>query len=119
MSKNPVAVSDMTLKPFQKKIIELSQKIDYRYIDVMVDSDGCSGKSWLSTYIGVHGIGRKIRPVNDYKDFMRIIYDTKKMPLYVFDLPRAMNKDRLCSLLSGIEILHLFSFKTPILYENS
>lgn len=93
------------LYPWQNRVIEDAKIWNTRHINVIIDKTGNNGKSTLKTYIGCHGIGRSIPFTNDYKDIMRIVMDTKKMPLYIIDIPRALRKDQLFQFFSGIETL--------------
>jgi len=93
------------LRPWQLKIVEDAKKWDTRTINLLFDPNGNNGKSILKTYIGVYGIGRSIPFTNDYKDLMRMVMDTKKMSLYIIDIPRALKKDHMYNFFAGIETL--------------
>ena len=93
------------LYPWQQHILDDANVWNTRTINLVVDITGNNGKSILKTYIGVHGIGRSIPFCNDYKDIMRIVMDTPKKRLYIIDMPRSVNKDRLYGLMSGIETI--------------
>jgi len=95
------------LRPFQKTIIDDAKNLNDRTINLIIDKQGCKGKSVLGAYIGVHELGRRIPYVNDFKDFMRIIMDTKKERLYVIDIPKAMKKDKRNQFFSGLEELKM------------
>lgn len=93
------------LYPWQQYIVDHADEWDPRRINVIVDKKGNSGKSILKTYIGCHGLGKTLPFVNDYKDMMRMVMDMPKQRLYIIDMPRAINKERLYGLMSGIETL--------------
>lgn len=90
---------------WQNHIVNDAKIWDTRTINIILDNNGNIGKSTLKTYIGVHGIGRSVPYFNDYKDIMRIIMDTPKMPLYIIDIPRALKKEHMYQFFSGIETL--------------
>ena len=93
------------LRPWQKQVVESALQWDTRHINVIVDTTGNHGKSILKTWIGVYGIGRSIPFTNDYRDMMRMVMDTKKKPLYIIDIPRALKKDQLFQFFSGVETI--------------
>lgn len=92
-----------SLYPWQQDIIEKSKIWDTRHINVIVDVHGNIGKSTLVGYMRAHKLGRKLPPLNDYKDIMRIICDMPTSTTYLFDMPRAMKKDKLGQLYTAIE----------------
>lgn len=100
----PRHVRDMTtLYPWQQTIADSANVYDSRGIDLIVDHKGNRGKSCLTAYLRVHKIGRGIPFINDYKDLMRMVMDMPKSPLYLLDMPRAINKERLNQLWAAIE----------------
>lgn len=101
----PRQIRGITLLPWQQTIVDSAQEWDTRHINIIIDKDGGIGKTTIKTYIRAHGIGRFIPFVNDYKDMMRIIMDCKKEHLYIIDIPRAIQKDRLYQFYAGIETL--------------
>lgn len=92
-----------SLYPWQNTVIELSKVWDTRSIHVIVDTRGNNGKSILSTYMGVYGLGRTLPFCNDYKDIMRMVCDLPTSNAYIIDMPRAISKERLFQMYSGIE----------------
>lgn len=101
----PIQIRDLKLGPWQEDVIESRNKFDSRGVDVIVNPGGNKGKSTVKTYIGAHKLGRALPFVKDYKDLMRIVMDTKKMPLYIIDMPRAAKKDFMEGFWSAIEDL--------------
>lgn len=93
------------LRPWQQFIVDDSKMWDKRTINVLYDTTGNNGKSVLKTYIGVYQIGRALPFTNDYKDMLRMVMDTKKRPLYIIDIPRALKKDTMFNFFSAIETL--------------
>lgn len=100
----PRHVRNMTaLYPWQQHIVDTAKIYDDRQIDCIVDVAGNRGKSCLAAYIRVHKLGKSIPFMNDYKDLMRMVMDMPKQPLYIMDMPRAINKEKLNQLWSAIE----------------
>jgi len=78
---------------------------DKRNINVLYCPGGNIGKSTLIGYLRAYKLARCLPPVNDYKDFMRMVCDLPTARCYCIDMPRAMNKDRLHGFYTGIECL--------------
>lgn len=96
--------------PFQRQIMENivvhPDNFDTRRIHVLVDFGGCTGKSTLAYYVGAsRKLGCMIPPMNDFRDIMRVVMNKPKLGAYIIDMPRAMNKEKLYSLYSGIETI--------------
>ena len=94
-----------SLRPWQQSIIDQCDVWDTRTINMVYDPRGNIGKSVLVAYMRAHNLARKLPPVNDYKDVMRMCCDMPVSRCYIFDMPRAMKKDRLGSLYTAIEEL--------------
>lgn len=92
-----------TLYPWQESIIEISKIWDTRTINIIVDTEGNIGKTVLCMHMGVYQLGTIIPYCNDYRDLMRMVMDRPKRGCYLIDLPRAINKERLYQMYSGIE----------------
>ncbi|QMW68723.1 replication-associated protein [Crucivirus-241] len=95
----------MGLYPWQSSIIETLQVYDRRCIDIIYDKLGNKGKSYLSFYMMSKYDCEMLPPLNDVKDLMRMAYDVGPKKVYIFDMPRAMNKEKLFQLYSTIETL--------------
>lgn len=93
------------LRPWQERVINMSRIWDPRGIHMIHDPNGNIGKSVLVGYMRCHKLARKLPPLNDYKDVMRCAMDMPVSNCYLFDMPRAMKKDRLGSLYTAIEEL--------------
>jgi len=91
------------LYPWQQSIVNVADVWDTRTINMIYDPKGNIGKSVLVGYMRCHGLARKLPPLNDYKDVMRIICDMPTSRCYLFDMPRAMKKDKLGQLYTAIE----------------
>lgn len=94
-----------TLRPFQQHIVDNHDTWDTRSINLIYCKRGNVGKSLLVGYCRAHKIGRALPPVNDYKDLLRMVCDLPTSKMYLFDMPRSMNKDRLYQFFSAVETI--------------
>jgi len=100
----PRQIREITnLYNWQKAVIADANVWNTRTINVVLDFKGNIGKSTLVNYIRAHRIGRRIPPVNDFKDLMRMVMDMPTSSLYLIDMPRSMSKSGLLGLYSAIE----------------
>lgn len=100
----PRQIREITnLYSWQEHIINNASVWDTRTINVIVDTEGNIGKSTLVNYMRAHRLGRRIPPVNDFKDLMRMVMDMPTSNLYLIDMPRSMSKSGLLGLYSAIE----------------
>jgi len=93
------------LRPFQQQIIDSAENWDTRNINLVYCPEGNKGKSILVGYCRAYKIGRALPPVNDFKDMMRMVCDMPTARMYLVDMPRSLNKDRLYQFYSGIETI--------------
>lgn len=103
--KIPIQYSDQMIKelrPWQQSVLDKS-KIISRHVNLIVDTEGCSGKSTLVGYACCRKLAQNIPFCNDFRDIMRMIMDKPESNLYFIDLPRALKKDKLNQMFSGIE----------------
>lgn len=107
----PKQYRDITLRPWQEKVISLSQHFDDRHINVIYDSEGNHGKSLLASHSVLFNNGIDLPPVNDSKQLMEAMYGICASrnirscgPVFI-DLPRALDKSRLFGLFSAIEMI--------------
>lgn len=102
----PRQVREMgALRPFQLSICENAEVWDTRTINMVYCQHGNIGKSRLVQYCRAYKIGRALPPVNDYKDLLRMVCDLPTSKMYLFDMPRSLNKDRLYQFFSAIETI--------------
>lgn len=92
-------------RPWQSQLIQILSVWDPRTIHIVYDPRGNIGKSIFITYMGASRCACQIPPINDFKDLMRMVMDMPKLPTYLIDMPRAMNKDKLYQFYSGIETI--------------
>ena len=93
------------LRPFQQSIVDNAEIWDKRTINLIYCKHGNMGKSLLVGYCRAHKIGRALPPVNDQKDLLRMVCDLPTSKMYLFDMPRSMNKDRLYQFYSAVETI--------------
>lgn len=93
------------LRPWQKSIIEKARTDELRKIIFIYDPQGNQGKSVLFKFMGIMRIGKELPMCNDFQSVMRMAYDVGEFPCYMIDMPRAMKKEKLFGLFSGIEKL--------------
>ena len=102
----PRQVREMNgLRPFQQSIIEDCDVWNKRIINCVYCKEGNMGKSLLVGYCRAHKIGRALPPINDSKDLLRMVCDLPTSKMYLFDMPRSMNKDRLFQFYSAVETI--------------
>lgn len=77
-------------RDWQKDVIAINKKWDPRRINVIVDSDGNNGKTFLAMRETVLGNARFLVFMDDYRDLMRVIMDTKKVRTYFMNISRAL-----------------------------
>lgn len=93
------------LRPFQRYIIEDAQVWNTRTINVVLNPEGCVGKSILKGWLRAYKIGRPLPAINDFKDIMRMVMDMPTSSLYLMDMPKAMKKDKLGGMYAAIETI--------------
>ena len=93
------------LRPFQEHIIKDANNWDTRSINVVFCPHGNIGKSCLVGYCRAHKIGRALPTCNDYKDLLRMVCDLPTSKMYLFDMPRSLNKDKLYQFFSAVETI--------------
>lgn len=93
------------LRPFQQRIVDMAGVWDTRTINLVFCPEGNKGKSILVGYCRAYKIARALPPVNDSRDLMRMVCDLPTSRCYLFDMPRAQNKDRLYQFYSAVETI--------------
>jgi len=103
------------LYPYQQEIIDRALYCwSPRNINVLIDTEGCKGKSTLALHCAVHKIGKQIPSVNSYLDIMQCVMSMPISGLYFIDMPRAINKNKLIEFYGGIESIkngYCFDFR--------
>lgn len=93
------------LRPFQQSIIDKGGVWDKRTINLVYCQKGNLGKTLLVGYCRAYKIGRALPPINDQKDLLRMVCDLPTSKMYMFDMPRAMNKEKLYQFYSAVETI--------------
>lgn len=90
-------------KPFQQTIIDWIDVYDGRCIDLIVDTKGNRGKSFLASYLSCHGRARKVPLQKEARDITRMIMNCPKVPMYFIDLPRSTHGNNLKTTYTAVE----------------
>jgi len=101
----PRQLQGCTLRPWQQQVVDDVEIFDSRTINVIIETEGNKGKSFLGTWVGIHRIGMSIPPLNDYKDIMRVVMSRPVSKLYIIDMPRSIEQKKLAGLYGGLEEL--------------
>lgn len=107
----PRHVRNVELRPWQAAVKEMCGEYDDRVINLLYCPKGGIGKSILIDYMDCNGLAEAVPPLNDAKDIMQLVCcvvenaggSAKAPKAFLFDLPRAMKKDKLLGLYSAIE----------------
>ncbi|QMW68797.1 replication-associated protein [Crucivirus-312] len=103
----PIQLRITEFLPWQKAVIE--QLLNFRKINMVLDKKGNIGKTTLVGNLCCQNKARQIPFCNDFKDIMRMMMcmeeDHGSCPLVFIDLPRAIKKDHLYQMYSGIEVI--------------
>ena len=103
----------LELRPFQANLKLECKKWDPRRIDIIYDSIGNCGKSMLSEYLEYENLAEEVPPFRAMEDIMGWVCTRPIKPVYIFDMPRGMKKDKLADFYSGIETI-----KNGIAYDK-
>lgn len=105
----PRQFRNLTLRPWQQKVLEDSEIFNDRIINMVVDGGGNKGKSTLAAICELRHGGIDLPPVNDCKELLQAACDiciaknTRDPKIMFVDLPRAFDKSRLHGIYSAIE----------------
>lgn len=89
---------------WQKKVIEMSAKWEPRKVNVIIDRDGCKGKSTLVGKMCCElKCARSVPPLSNYKEIMRLVMCMPISKCYLIDQPRALDKQKQEEFYSAIE----------------
>lgn len=101
------------LYPWQNFVIEKINLWDSRHIDIIVDKQGCKGKSTLVGYCCCNGLARKVPALNNFKEIINMVMCMPVSKAYFIDMPRALDKSKQGEFYSAIE-----SIKDGHLWDN-
>lgn len=105
----PRQYRDIKLYKWQNTIKNSAHIFEPRKIDLIYDPDGGKGKSTVASICEILYGGIDMPPLNDFKEIIALACDiciernTRDPKIIFFDLPRALDKDRLNGLYSAIE----------------
>ena len=105
MTRQLKAFVKMDMRPYQMDIMNWLNEPNDRVIDIVYDQVGNVGKSIFSEYLEFIGQAEEVPPMRDFKDIMGWVCTRPTKPMYVFDMPRGMKKDKLAEFYSGIECI--------------
>lgn len=91
--------------PWQTSVLEMCNVWDPRWIDVIYDTEGNLGKSIFAEYLEYQGIAEEVPPYRNMEDIFQWVAGRPIKPVYIFDMPRGMKKDKLADFYSGIEVI--------------
>lgn len=92
------------LWPWQIDVVKKCQMWEPRIVNVIVNPDGCEGKSILVGKIQCElKIGRRIPPLANYKELMGMVMCMPESGCYLIDIPRALDKSKQEEFYSAIE----------------
>jgi len=98
-----------TMRPWQRRVVEMSKGFDTRKINVIIDTLGNNGKSLLVLWMLVNKMGLEVPPSNDFKDMTQYLCSTvsqkgRESARNIFiDLPRSIKKEKTYAFMAGIE----------------
>jgi len=105
----PTEFASQNLRPWQTDLLTKSSTASSRQVDVIVDTAGNHGKSWISAWCHLHNKGYDIPPIGRAEDLMAAVMGMlmakeDRDPKIIFvDLPRSMKQDKLQSLFVALE----------------
>ena len=105
----PRQYRNLDLMPYQKTIIDSRMEFDFRTVDCVVDTEGNSGKSTCAAVADLLYKCIDLPPVNDAEKVIQSLCDIliakqeRKPGIVFFDMPRALNKEKLGAMYTAIE----------------
>lgn len=105
----PRQYRNIKLYQWQEKIKESANFFEPRKINLIYDKAGNNGKSTIASICELLYDGIDCPPLNDFKELIALVCDicmdrnTRDPKIIFFDLPRALDKDRLNGMYSAIE----------------
>nr|AOV86263.1 putative rep protein [uncultured virus] len=89
--------------PWQQYVMDSAAIYDDRVVDVIIDRHGNIGKTYLTAWMGVRKLARRITVQRDPRDVARSVMCGDKLPLYFIDLPRATSHQNQHTMYAAIE----------------
>lgn len=88
---------------WQQQVINSAEIYDDRVVDVIVDLHGNIGKTYLTAWMGVRKLARRITIQREARDVARAVMCGHKCPLYFIDLPRATSHQNQYTMYAAVE----------------
>jgi len=92
-----------TWYPWQRSVIESISVYDDRVVDVVIDTNGNIGKSYMCSWLGVRGLARRVPIQRESRDIARMVMNCPKVPCYFIDLPRASCHSNINTMYTAVE----------------
>lgn len=99
--------------PYQGKLLNICQIEEDRWIYRIVCPNGNTGKSIMVEFLEYQGIAFEMPPLRGLEDLMAFAHSFPPKKVYLIDMPRGMNKEKLAEFYSGVETL-----KNGITYDK-
>ena len=91
-------------KPWQQTVLDFcDQKPNDRTINVIIDTIGNNGKSFLTLWMKARNMCQRIPQQKDSRDIMRMVMNLPKRKVYFIDLPRGTSHKDQNSVYAAIE----------------
>lgn len=92
-----------TWYPWQQSIIDSINVYDDRVVDVVIDTTGNIGKSYMCSWLGVRGLARRVPIQRESRDIARMVMNCPKTKCYFIDLPRATATNNIHTMYTAVE----------------
>nr|QXP07770.1 MAG: replication associated protein [Arizlama virus] len=97
---------NITWKPWQKSIISsLETTPDRRTVNIVLNTSGNVGKSFLVTYLASHEKACLIPPFKEFKEIAEAVIGQTISTGYLIDVPKGLDKNKLKEMYAGIETI--------------
>jgi len=101
------------LYPWQKDLINMCSEKEDRFITVIIDEVGKTGKSIMSEYLEYCDLAYEIPTMLNMEDIMQCCMGIPAQRAYLIDMPRGLRKEKLASFYAGLE-----SLKNGTMYDK-
>jgi len=94
-----------TPHPWQEELKKRLQRVDDRSIVYITNATGNQGKTILIEDLCQKRLAKRIPPLQNAKDIMQMVFCYPEIPIYLVDMPRAMQGRRLTEFYEAIETI--------------
>jgi len=102
-----------TLYPWQQSVVDISEKIDLRKVNILYDPIGNNGKSVIIKWMEAYNKCIKLPVTRDYKDIVQMAMciaesrtrEDSATKCWMIDMPRALEKNQMSGFFSAIETI--------------